>query len=190
MTLPANKPLRRALTNRSFFSFRHSSVNKTVQASNLSEKLSKAAVTAATTAALFASVRPFFSLFSLLFKGGFWSGFILRRGIKLSFFPRHRRRRLSLSVWQNAKRRASLRTGCDEPMRCIDTSPGRCARALRVVQRSSRVFFAFECSKKKETRRGQTLGEVIAKKGQKSYLFLVFCPKRDLKNRLKEEKKV
>ena len=30
-----------------------------------------------------------------------------------------RRRRLSLSVWQNAKRRASLRTGCDEPMRCI-----------------------------------------------------------------------
>ena len=101
-----------------------------------------------------------------------------------------RRRRLSLSVWQNAKRRASLRTGCDEPMRCIDTSPGRCARALRVVQRSSRVFFAFECSKKKETRRGQTLGEVIAKKGQKSYLFLVFCPKRDLKNRLKEEKKV
>jgi len=26
--------------------------------------------------------------------------------------------------------------------------------------------------------------------GQKSYLFLVFCPKRDLKNRLKEEKKV
>lgn len=102
----------------------------------------------------------------------------------------YRRSRLSLSVWQNAKRRASLRTGCDEPMRCIDTSPGRCARALRVVQRSSRVFFAFECSKKKETRRGQTLGEVIAKKGQKSYLFLVFCPKRDLKNRLKEEKKV
>ena len=60
MTLPANKPLRRALTNRSLFSFRHSSVNKTVQASNLSEKLSKAAVTAATTAALFASVRPLF----------------------------------------------------------------------------------------------------------------------------------
>lgn len=98
MTLPANKPLRRALTNRSFFSFRHSSVNKTVQASNLSEKLSKAAVTAATTAALFASVRPFFSLFSLLFKGGFWSGFILRRGIKLSFFPRHRRRRFIIVV--------------------------------------------------------------------------------------------
>ena len=42
--LSANKPLRRALTNRSLFSFRHSSVNKTVQASNLSEKLSKAAV--------------------------------------------------------------------------------------------------------------------------------------------------
>ncbi len=99
----------------------------------------------------------------------------------------YRRRRLSLSVWQNAKRRASLRTGCDEPMRCIDTSPGRCARALRVVQRSSRVFFAFECSKKKETRRGQTSS---SEKGQKSYLFLVFCPKRDLKNRLKEEKKV
>ena len=39
----------------------NSSVNKTVvQASNLSEKLSKAAVTAATTAALFASVRFFF----------------------------------------------------------------------------------------------------------------------------------
>ena len=49
-----------------FNSLRHhqnnnSSVNKTVvQASNLSEKLSKAAVTAATTAALFASVRFFF----------------------------------------------------------------------------------------------------------------------------------
>ena len=48
------------------YSLRHhqnnnSSVNKTVvQASNLSEKLSKAAVTAATTAALFASVRFFF----------------------------------------------------------------------------------------------------------------------------------
>jgi len=98
----------------------------------------------------------------------------------------YRRRRLSLSVWQNAKRRASLRTGCDEPMRCIDTSPGRCARALRVVQRSSRVFFAFECSKKKETRRGQTSS---SEKGQKSYLFLVFCPKRDLKNRLKQRRK-
>jgi hypothetical protein len=69
--LSANKPLRRALTNRSLFSFRHSSVNKTVQASNLSEKLSKAAVTAATTAALFASVRPLFFSFFFVFKGWF-----------------------------------------------------------------------------------------------------------------------
>lgn len=50
----------------------NSSVNKTVvQASNLSEKLSKAAVTAATTAALFASVRFFFLCFLVLFWGWF-----------------------------------------------------------------------------------------------------------------------
>ena len=41
----------------------------------------------------------YFSLFSLLFKGGFWSGFLLlRRGIKLSFFPRNRRRRFIIVV--------------------------------------------------------------------------------------------
>ena len=136
MTLPANKPLRRALTNRSFFSFRHSSVNKTVQASNLSEKLSKAAVTAATTAALFASVRPFFSLFSLLFKGGFWSGFILRRGIKLSFFPRHRRRRfiivvvVFLSLFGKTPNDARLSVPgatnrCDESIRRLVVAPAR-----------------------------------------------------------------
>jgi hypothetical protein len=50
----------------------NSSVNKTVvQASNLSEKLSKAAVTAATTAALFASVR-FFFLFSCVSFAPVW----------------------------------------------------------------------------------------------------------------------
>ena len=128
----------------------------------------------------------------------------IRRGIKLSFFPHRRfcrRRRLSLSVWQNAKRRASLRTGCDEPMRCIDTSPGRCARALRVVQRSSRVFFAFECSKK-ETRRGQTLGEVIDRRRKKaknriSFWFfaqneiskIVSKKKRNFKKKKKKERK-
>ena len=128
----------------------------------------------------------------------------IRRGIKPSFFPHRRfcrRRRLSLSVWQNAKRRASLRTGCDEPMRCIDTSPGRCARALRVVQRSSRVFFAFECSKKKETRRGQTLGEVIDRRRKKaknriSFWFfaqneiskIVSKKKRNFKKKRKKER--
>ena len=81
--LSANKPLRRALTNRSLFSFRHSSVNKTVQASNLSEKLSKAAVTAATTAALFASVRPLFFSFFFVFKG--W--FLVKNGPVFNFFP-------------------------------------------------------------------------------------------------------
>ena len=29
----------------------------------------------------------------------------------------------------------------------------------------------------------------VGRQGQKSYLFLVFCPKRDLKNRLKQRRK-
>lgn len=77
----------------------------------------------------------------------------------------------------------------------------RCARALRLVQRCRRAHLlrAFKRSKKKKkaTRTHALLGEGDRsssseedEKGQKSYLFLVFCPKRDLKNRLKEEKKV
>lgn len=74
----------------------------------------------------------------------------------------------------------------------------RCARALRLVQRCrrARLLRAFKRSKKKKkaTRTHALLGEGDRsssseedEKGQKSYLFLVFCPKRDLKNRLKEK---
>ena len=91
-----------------FNSLRHhqnnnSSVNKTVvQASNLSEKLSKAAVTAATTAALFASVRFFFLCsFGLVLRR-----VVLNNGDKKNTSRFWRRRRGSLSLSSSSLHRA------------------------------------------------------------------------------------
>ena len=192
MTLPANKPLRRALTNRSFFSFRHSSVNKTVQASNLSEKLSKAAVTAATTAALFASVRPLFFSFFFVFKGWFLVKnapvfnffFCLERDKTVVFYPKSS---VVFRLAQNAQTTRGRLSAPGATTRCdrlLSLRPRASVGAKVSSRASSSRAFKRSKKKKKATRTHALLGEGDRsssseedEKGQKSYLFLVFSPK-------------